>query len=272
MNNHFNCIYMYTNKINGKRYIGLTKDFYRRHKEHIRYNTQLIDKAIDKYGIENFDVVILKENLTSEEMNYWECYYINFYNTLANDGQGYNLADGGYGNPYEGKTEEEIKEIGRKISETKLKNGDSKGNKNPMYGKHHTEETKRKISEAGTGRIVSDETKQKISDTLKGDGCYWYGKTLTNEHKQKLRKAKLNKPLAEEHKKHISESGKGKRVGINNHQATKVAQYDKEGNLIKVWDYIKQASDELGINRVAIGNCCRGKSKTSGGFVWKYID
>ena len=35
MNNHYNCIYMYTNKINGKRYIGQARNFNRRHRKHI---------------------------------------------------------------------------------------------------------------------------------------------------------------------------------------------------------------------------------------------
>ena len=50
----------------------------------------------------------------------------------------------------------------------------NKGNKN-MFGKHHTEETKRKISEAKKGekhplygKILSEETKRKISESLKG--------------------------------------------------------------------------------------------------------
>lgn len=36
MDNYYNCIYMYINKVNGKRYVGQAKDFVQRHKGHIR--------------------------------------------------------------------------------------------------------------------------------------------------------------------------------------------------------------------------------------------
>ena len=67
MKNYYNYIYMYTNKINGKRYIGQAKDFNNRHRRHINsshdsnrkrdYNTPF-HRAIRKYGIENFEIKI----------------------------------------------------------------------------------------------------------------------------------------------------------------------------------------------------------------------
>ncbi len=42
-----------------------------------------------------------------------------------------------------------------------------KGKNNPMYGKHHSEEAKRKISEGNKWRIFSEETKRKMSDAHK---------------------------------------------------------------------------------------------------------
>ena len=54
-----NVIYCYTNKINGKRYVGQTVQKLRnRHGQHLR-NDQLIDKKIKQYGIENFKLEIL---------------------------------------------------------------------------------------------------------------------------------------------------------------------------------------------------------------------
>ena len=50
-----------------------------------------------------------------------------------------------------------------------------KGNKN-MLGKHHTEETKRKISEAQKGRTLSEETKRKIGEAGTGERNPMYGK------------------------------------------------------------------------------------------------
>ena len=53
--------------------------------------------------------------------------------------------------------------------------------------------------------------------------------------------------------------------------SVKVRQYDLEWNLIKIWDAIIEASRELKINRRGICNCCRWLSKSSWGFIWKYI-
>jgi len=47
-------------------------------------------------------------------------------------------------------------------------------------------------------------------------------------------------------------------------------QYDLDGNFIKEWDSVKQASQELNIRKQNISACCRGINKTSGGFIWKF--
>ena len=147
--NYYNCVYMYTNKINGKRYIGQTKDFKKRHRNHMseafkenrkKHGDGLFHEALNRYGIENFQIDILVDDVsTREELNELERSFINFFNTLYCNGYGYNISLGGgvngNGNPYLNKTEEEMFEIGKKISESK------KGINNPMYGKtgeqHH---------------------------------------------------------------------------------------------------------------------------------------
>ena len=51
-------------------------------------------------------------------------------------------------------------------------------------------------------------------------------------------------------------------------------QYDKEMNLIKIWDCIMDVERELGINHRHISDVCKGKPKhkTCGGFIWRYYD
>lgn len=49
-----------------------------------------------------------------------------------------------------------------------------------------------------------------------------------------------------------------------------VLQYDLNDNFIKEWDSIASASKELNIRSNNIVTCCSGKSKSSGGFIWKY--
>lgn len=51
-----------------------------------------------------------------------------------------------------------------------------------------------------------------------------------------------------------------------------VAQYSKDGNLIKVWQSTAEAGCQLGVSRGSIGNVARGECKTYKGFVWKYVE
>ena len=87
-------VYMHNNKINNKKYVGQTCNIKKRweyngcHYE----NSFKFYKALIKYGWNNFDHIILKENLSLEEANFWESYYINYYNSIEN---GYNIRTGG---------------------------------------------------------------------------------------------------------------------------------------------------------------------------------
>lgn len=51
-----------------------------------------------------------------------------------------------------------------------------------------------------------------------------------------------------------------------------VNQYDLEGNFIKQWDTIKNASRNLNIKDSNISRACKNKSKTAGGYIWKYVN
>jgi group I intron endonuclease len=142
-----NVIYCYTNKINGKKYVGqTTKSLQHRHKQHIgmsnwknnkNYNLPFY-KAIRKYGIENFKLEVLERNKTLNELNLLERKYISKFNSLANEKNGYNVSDGGSnGSPLAGKSEEKINEWKRKISESKK--GKYVGENSPSFGKRGKE-------------------------------------------------------------------------------------------------------------------------------------
>ena len=119
-------IYMITNKVNGKKYIGQTIDLNRRRSEHKRRNRTAIEKAISKYGEEMFKFEII-EKTSIDNLNDKEKYWIEEYNTYK--GYGYNCHIGGdiqhnENNPMYGRT----------------------GEKNPFYGQKHTQKTKEKMS------------------------------------------------------------------------------------------------------------------------------
>lgn len=168
--NYFNCVYMYVNKINNKKYIGQAKDFNKRHRQHLYSQKIPIEFAIRKYGIENFKIIILKENLKTQcLMNFFESYYIEKYDTLSKNKKGYNISNGGSnGWSLAGKTEEEIDIINKKIKEK-------------TTGLKRSDETKKKISESLKGRKKSKEHIEKHKKSMKGkntgENNPMYGKT-----------------------------------------------------------------------------------------------
>lgn len=86
-------IYKYTNKVNHKIYIGQTNNPERRYNEHLcghKDKTSLIDKAIEKYGISNFNFEIIE---WTDYPNERESYWIDYYNSYKP--YGYNICKGG---------------------------------------------------------------------------------------------------------------------------------------------------------------------------------
>ena len=164
--NYYNCIYMYINKENNRKYIGQAQDFNERHRHHIAKsaNKYPIDKAFNKYGKENFEIKILIDNVESEEkLNEYEKFFIKRYKTLVTE-WGYNISNGGENghNNFAGKTEEEMKEICKKISEN---HADVSGENNPMYGRKGEEHPK-------FGTKTSGESKQKRRETILKNETY----------------------------------------------------------------------------------------------------
>ena len=58
---------------------------------------------------------------------------------------------------------------------------------------------------------------------------------------------------------------------ISSRQTRRIEQYDLKNNFIRSWSSIKDASNKLKISDGHICSCCKGKRKSAGGFIWKYI-
>ena len=143
-------VYVRTNTVNEMKYVGQTGDFIDRNRKwnclKVRYANRFLTEDRLKYGLECFTTQILAEVETEEESLELEKYYIKAFNTIYPNG--YNKSVGGKNNC-----------------------GAPKGENNPNYGKHFTEEHKRKMSEAKKGKTTwikgkhhTEETKQKISE------------------------------------------------------------------------------------------------------------
>ena len=161
-------IYLLTNSVNGKRYIGqTTKASEIRFKEHVWFARAnfpgILNSAIRKHGEKAFTVKCLCECDSQEELDKKEIFYIAELKTRIPEG--YNMTDGGrIGTPGwkpSNKTRQNISKgrVGIPCTEeTKAKI--SKANK----GRQISTETRRKLSIAALGRLPSEETKRKMSE------------------------------------------------------------------------------------------------------------
>lgn len=172
------CVYCHTNRLNGKKYIGQTKSGnMNRWKNPIssyHHNSHFIS-AIRKYGWANFEHLILEDDLTKNEADYFEEKYILDFNTL--DRQfGYNLKHGGSHGALSEETKQKISKThtGQKRSE-EARNHMSEAQKkidHPKWttrGKHFTDEAKKHLSEAHKGKkpILTKEQQLHKSEAIK---------------------------------------------------------------------------------------------------------
>lgn len=233
----FGYIYMTTNLVNGKKYIGQKASpvFVKSYKG----SGTLICKAFKKYGLENFETKVLEWCSNQEELDKSERRFIEQYDAV-NSEDFYNLASGGsFGNARKGsKMSEEGK---AKIAKA------TAGENNPMYGKHHTkescemmakhhadfkgenspsykricinngnkvkyvnseelsdylskgwrlgitEEMSKKKSEESKGRHHSKETREKLSFANKGEKNGMFGKKMSEETKKLFSKQRTGR-------------------------------------------------------------------------------
>lgn len=205
-------------------------------------------------------VEIIKDNLTQEQALDIECWLINelvfeygFSIDIPNNRsseKGYHLVNctwGGEGssgiNPFENKTEEEMEEIKRKISE---------GNKGRIF----TDEHKRKLSESNKGKIVSEETKKKLKEVNKGEKHWNYGKHHSEETKKKM-----SENHADVSGKNNPNYGKGDRIrGKNNPGAKAVICLTTN----TIFYTTKEGAEYYGITPSAITICCKGCRYSNG--------
>lgn len=220
-------IYLIRNKVNGKCYVGQTRQKkvesrWAYHKNPSVSNDGYFANAVRRHGWDSFETSIICE-IPNEELNDREILEISERNTLSPNG--YNL-DGGGG-----------------------------------VNKVVHDETREKMRQSQLGRKHSEEVKARIGAAHKGELNHNYGVVYTEEHRKKLRESARKSGY--DHSK-IAEKDKPNK--------TEVDQYTVEGEFVKTHESITKAAEVMGIVRSAISRCCRGKSKSSGGFIWKYRD
>lgn len=270
-------IYMTINVLNGKRYIGQKKSDKFLTKYSYVGSGKLLWRSINKYGIENFAIELLDTANSKNELNDKEIYWIDYYDA-TNDPMFYNIQLGGNGGDITKRmTNEEYNRYRYKISDNLKGKLDFSGEKNPFYGKHHSDATRSKISYcmrhlsaesrqkmidnhadvSGSnnpmygvhrygsenpfyGKKHSEESRKKMSEALSGENHPNYGKHLSDSTRSKISKALKGK------KRNYS-STKGRRL-INNGITNKyVFESDLQSYLDNGWELgrLKRQKEEL---------------------------
>ena len=150
-------VYLRTNLVNGKQYVGQTKDFQKREKDWNclvnRYANFYLTEERKKYGLENFKTEILAEVDTREEAWDLEQKFVKELNTLFPNG--YNKSYGGEKSTgyKHSKKQKEIWSEKRKGTHSSPETEWKKGTTPWIKGKRHSEESKEKNRLAHLGKI-----------------------------------------------------------------------------------------------------------------------
>lgn len=226
-------VYMLTSP-DGKRYIGVTsRSLKRRWSNGKGYMpASRIRKAIDEIGWDSFEKEVIATGVGKEEAYDMERRLIIDYQT-KDPSHGYNIADGG----------------------------------EYPSGWHASEERKRQISMQMRGRKLSPETREKLRQSN-------MRREVTEETREKMRRNNTGAGNPQYGKKRPDVSQILRERNLKNNPCVKVPvdQYSTDGVLINRWESAREASRETGVPATSITNCCKGRHKTSHGYVWKYAD
>ncbi len=211
------CIYKIYCKENGKSYIGQYKKETpdKRWKRHL-YDAEngsdcAIHQAIRKYGVDSFEVSVLCLCETQEELDCKEDEYIDINKSMINE-NGYNMIRGGRKRAPNFHHKEEHKKKMSELMSNRIVSDETRAKiSQARIGKKNnwSEETRQRVAEKSrlnaTGKICSEETREKISNSLKGRPGVVKGQKRTTEQKQRISDAKRGTKSSEETKKILSE-------------------------------------------------------------------
>lgn len=239
---------------NNKVYIGITCQGIRKRWRSNGYGykkNKHFYSAIQKYGWNNIEHIIIAENINEKDAYELEIKLIKKYKS--------NIHNYGYNN--------------------------STGGEKSAVGVKHTEETKKKLSEAHKdqkpsfkGKHHTEEAKKIISITSKGRPSFWKGKKLSEEHRKKLSESHKGQKMSEEAKAKMILKLKGRKFNDDVRRKISAVKKGKPSHLRKKVQCIEDGKTYSNIMEAQrtlkthhIGEACSGKRKTAGGYHWKYI-
>jgi len=172
---------------------------------------------------------------------------------------GYNMTSGGEGHPGVSSTDETKKKISNALK------GKMAGENNPRYGVKVSDETRKKMSDAAKGKIISEQTKKKMSEAHSGERNHFfgvtginnplYGRSIPAEVVAKRAAALRGRILTDEHKRNISKV------------RSKAVIDSKSG---KEYRSVKHLAEELNINYSTAKSYMSGQAKCPDWFHYYY--
>lgn len=234
--NKFYFVYAHINKINNKAYIGITlqtKAKYRWGKNGEHYKNQIkFYNAIKKYGWDNFEHIILEENIPGDLIVQYEKDYIAKYDSYLN---GYNATPGGEHQYY-------YQKICKKVYQCSLLDNSIINEFFSIADAARWVETN--LNATGSHKRIAASISEICNNKYNNRKSYFnYNWCFVEDYE--------NLPLYK--------TSRGDK---------RVLQYDLDGNFIREWLSASEAQKTLKINNVS--NVCNGKRKKAGGYIWKY--
>ena len=260
-------LYKITNKITGKCYIGVTvqpdcQSRWRKHINSLKYKEgcPLLKKSMKKHGVDNFTFEILIICFDEDVVKY-EKEYIKKYNSQQPNGynilSGGQIGDGHVGYKHSPETIEKIKEKVRQFRE-----------KNPNYFETYREKHRKSSEHVDFSSCVKNSEKFKKAMVKRKEQYANGTKKMTEEYKKKISEGLKRYFKTDTPEKHgISEKH---REIIRKALSKPIVQYTIEGILVKEYLSIAEADRTSTVKKSNIQQVLYGKTKTAGGFVWKY--
>lgn len=297
-------VYLHTNKINGKYYVGITsKSVNERWQNGYGYCGQVFYRVIKKYGWNNFDHEIIAEHLTREEASAMEQVLILKLNSMEN---GYNMSPGGINQPpiietrsvYQFDIHGNLVNEYSSIAEASAKLGIPSPNiicsctgKVNRAGKYiwkykdeipDIEEFKKSIDISIYDNLepiyqfdMNQNFIKEYSSATEANRINpkWYSNSILDSCRGKY---KYSCGYIWRFKKDVPDIEVFKQTPIDftrkTYKGKPVCQYDLNGNLIKEYTSTREAADALNCDIHTITYACSGRTKTGKGYVWKYKD
>lgn len=292
------CVYVHTNKANGKKYVGITSmNPKRRWANGSGYRSNvLFYRAIQKYGWDGFDHSIIACGLTKQEACETEMAMIAEYDSV-NPEKGYNLDHGGNGSHrLTEKTKAILRqkgkeyalahpEVGQRLAHYSKTHREEMSERakawfrdNPEALKEHSQRMKQVWAEHPE---IIEQSRQKCREyydlhpearRLKSIQTRQYFEKHPEARQHNARKTheyyqnpEVKKWKSEERKRFFAEHPEKKTTKA-------ITQYSLEGEFISNFVSAREANAITGVSYKSISDVVTGKQKTAGGYIWRYSD